>query len=55
MRRRTAERQRNGMLTLKQINGRTVLAFRALGAYTAREKAFLLGEMVQIKGLMPLS
>ena len=42
------------MPTLKQINGRTVSVFRALSAYTAREKQFLLSEIVQVKGLMPL-
>ena len=42
------------MPSLKQINGRTMSLFRALGARTAREKQFLLNEMVQVKGLMPL-
>jgi len=42
------------MASLKQFNGRTVSVFRALGARTAREKQFLVSEMVQIKGLMPL-
>ena len=27
---------------------------RSLGAYSAREKQFLVSEMVQVKGLMPL-
>jgi hypothetical protein len=42
------------MPTPKQINGRSFTVLRALGGYGAREKAFLLGEMVQVKGLMPL-
>ena len=42
------------MPTLKQMNGRTFTVLRALGAFGAREKAFLLGEMMQVKGLMPL-
>ena len=42
------------MLTLKQINGRTVSVIRTLGAYSAREKDFLLAEILQVKGLMPL-
>jgi len=42
------------MPSFKQINGRTWSVLRALGARTAREKQFLLNEMVQIKGLMPL-
>ena len=40
--------------TSKENNGRTFTVLRALGAYGAREKAFLLGEMTQVKGLMPL-
>lgn len=42
------------MASLKQINVRTVSAIRSLNAYTARERQFLLSEMVQVKGLMPL-
>ena len=42
------------MASLKQIDGRTFPALRALGAYNAREKALLLDEMVQVEGLMPL-
>lgn len=39
---------------LKKVNGRTVTWLRAVGACTAREKAFLLSEMMQVRGLMPL-
>jgi hypothetical protein len=42
------------MATLKKPDGRTITMLRAFGAYAAREKAFLLSEMVQVKGLMPL-
>ena len=42
------------MLTLKRLNGRTASAFRALGAYSARERQFLLNEILQVRGLMPL-
>ena len=42
------------MLLLKQINGRTASVFRTLGAVTAREKQYLLREILQVKGLMPL-
>jgi hypothetical protein len=42
------------MLLLKQINGRTASAFRTLGAVTAREKRYLLSEILQVRGLMPL-
>jgi len=42
------------MPSLKEINGRTVSVIRAFGARTARERQFLLSEMVHIKGLMPL-
>lgn len=42
------------MPALKQINGRTASVLRALGTYTARERQFLLNEMVQVRGLMPL-
>ena len=42
------------MLTLKKVNGRAMTWLRAMRAFTAREKAFLLSEMVQVKGLMPL-
>ena len=42
------------MATLKKVDGRTITLLRAIGAYTAREKAFLLSEMMQVRGLMPL-
>ena len=42
------------MITFKEINGRTVTVIRNLGAYTTREKDFLLGEILQVRGLMPL-
>ena len=40
--------------TLKQVNGRTAGLFRALLAQVQRERQFLLGEILQVKGLMPL-
>jgi len=46
---KTGMRQR-----LKQINARTVVVFRLVRDLTTREKQFLLSEMVQVKGLMPL-
>ena len=39
---------------LKQINVRTVAIFRTARDLTTREKQFLLGEILQIRGLMPL-
>ena len=42
------------MITFKQINGRTVTVIRSLSAYTAREKEFVLNEILQVQGLMPL-
>jgi len=39
---------------LKQINLRTVAVFRSVRDLTKREKQFLLSEILQIKGLMPL-
>ena len=42
------------MPTLKGINGRTMSILRSLSAYSTRERQFLLSEMVQVKGLMPL-
>lgn len=43
------------MITFKEMkNGRTVTVFRNLGAYTTREKDFLLSEILEVKGLMPL-
>ena len=42
------------MPSFKQINGRTVSVFRALSAYSTREKQHLLNEMMQVKGLVPL-
>ncbi len=42
------------MPTLKGFNGRTRSVYRSLTAYSNREKQFLLGEMVKVKGLMPL-
>jgi hypothetical protein len=42
------------MPTFKNVNGRAVSWLRAIRACTAREKAFLLSEIVQVKGLMPL-
>lgn len=42
------------MPTLRGFNGRTSSIFRSLTAYSNREKQYLLGEMVKVKGLMPL-
>ena len=42
------------MSTFKNVHGRAVSWLRAIRACTAREKAFLLSEIVQVKGLMPL-
>src|SRR5947209_4152740 len=42
------------MLLLKQINGRTGSVFRTLAAVTAREKQYLLSEILKVRGLMPL-
>ena len=42
------------MITLKQINGRTISVLRTVSAYTVREKEYLLREILQVKGLMPL-
>jgi hypothetical protein len=42
------------MPTLKGINVRTMSLLRSLSAYSTRERQFLLSEMVQVKGLMPL-
>ena len=42
------------MITFKEINGRTVTVIRTLGAYTLREKEYLLSEILQVRGLMPL-
>ncbi len=39
---------------LKQINTRTVAVLSLARYLTTREKQFLLNEMVQVKGLMPL-
>ena len=41
-------------LTRKQLNGRTVSALRAIGAYSTREKEHLQREILQVRGLMPL-
>jgi hypothetical protein len=41
-------------LTLKQFNGRAVSAFRAIGAYSTRERVHLQREILQVRGLMPL-
>ena len=38
----------------KGINARALSAVRALGAYSTREKQFLLTELAQAKGLLPL-
>jgi hypothetical protein len=42
------------MLTLKRLNGRTASVLRSLGAYSARERQYLLSEILQVRGLMPL-
>lgn len=42
------------MPTLKQLNLRTTSAIKVLGVYTAREKQFLVNEILQVRGLMPL-
>ncbi|HUO43744.1 MAG TPA: hypothetical protein VMT94_02385 [Burkholderiales bacterium] len=39
---------------LKQFNARTLAMLRSARELTAREKRFLLNEILQIKGLMPL-
>ena len=36
------------------LSARALAALRSLGAYSAREKQFLLNEMAQVKGLLPL-
>lgn len=36
------------------LHARALAALRELGAYSAREKQFLLSEMAQVKGLLPL-
>ena len=41
-------------MTLKQLNMRTVSMFRSISAHSARERAFLLNEILQVRGLMPL-
>jgi len=38
----------------RQINLRTLNAIRAIRESTARERQFLLGEILQVRGLMPL-
>jgi hypothetical protein len=38
----------------KKVNGRTITWLRSVGALSARERAFLLSEMMQVKGLLPL-
>src|SRR5689334_16396930 len=40
--------------TFKQVNGRTAGLVRALLAQVQRERQFLLGEILQVRGLMPL-
>lgn len=42
------------MPTMKQVNLRTSSALRAFTAHVARERQFLLTEVLQAKGLMPL-
>ena len=39
---------------LKRLNGRATGAIKSFSAHTAREKQFLLNEITQVKGLMPL-
>ncbi|MBI2509578.1 MAG: hypothetical protein HYV99_06335 [Betaproteobacteria bacterium] len=42
------------MPRLREIGARPVAFIRSVRDLTTREKQFLLGEMVQVKGLMPL-
>ena len=42
------------MPRLKEIGARPAAFIRSVQALTLREKQFLVGEMVQVKGLMPL-
>jgi len=42
------------MIRFRTINVRVVGVVRSVGAMTMREKQFLLQELVQIRGLMPL-
>ena len=39
---------------LQQINAQTMAALRSVRDLTAREKQFLLNEILQVRGLMPL-
>ena len=41
-------------MTQRTVTGRIASVFRVFSAYAAREKAYLLNEMLQVKGLMPL-
>lgn len=42
------------MARFKEINARTWTAVRSLREFTAREKQHLIGEILQVSGLMPL-
>jgi hypothetical protein len=41
-------------LTPPRVNGRSASTLRKINALIAREKAYLLGEMLQVRGLVPL-
>lgn len=41
-------------MTFKQMNMRTASMFRSISAHSAREREFLLKEILQVRGLMPL-
>ena len=40
--------------TLRRVNVRTIGLVKAVGTHVTRERTFLLGEILQVKGLMPL-
>mgnify|MGYP001619257934 CR=1 FL=1 len=42
------------MSRLKEINARTWIAVKSLRDLTAREKQHLIGEVLQVRGMMPL-
>ena len=42
------------MPRLREFSARQIALFRSVRDLTTREKQFLLGEMVQVRGLMPL-
>ena len=40
--------------TLRRVNVRTIGLVKSVGAHLTRERTFLLSEILQVKGLMPL-